>query len=83
MKAWEDCDLGYEEMQRKRCHNEISEEAFYEWYMMNCEMCPFMHEICLYGDILPDGSIFDENFLIKSSLEDFRKAEKILKGDNL
>lgn len=78
MKVWEDCGYGYEDMERKRYHGEITEEEFHEWFMMNCEMCPFMHEICLYGEILPDGSIFDENFLAKSSLKDFRKAEKNL-----
>lgn len=63
MKIWEDCGLGYEDMERKRYHGEITEDEFYEWFMSHCEVCPFMRTICMYGETMPDGQIFDEHFL--------------------
>ncbi len=71
MKVWQDCGMGYEDMERKRYHGEITEEEFYEWYNYHCEMCPFMHTICMYGETLPDGSIYDEKFLEKTSREEY------------
>ena len=71
MKVWQDCGMGYEDMERKRYHGEVTEEEFYEWYNYHCEMCPFMHTICMYGETLPDGSVYDEKFLERTSREEY------------
>ena len=63
MKVWEDCGLGYEDIERKRYHGEITEDEFHEWFMSHCEVCPFMHTICMYGETMPDGRIYNEHFL--------------------
>ena len=77
MKPWKDCGLGYEDMEGKRYRSLITEEAFHEWYMNHCEMCPFMHTICLYGETLPDGSIYDEHFLENTSREETHSLLRI------
>ena len=71
MKVWQDCGPGWQEIERQFYHGEITEEEYDEWYNYHCEMCPFMHTICMYGETLPDGSIYDEKFLEKTSREEY------------